>query len=81
MEFHDLDSAISAVNSTLAPYSLLLCSTIVKVVSNMSAIRTSEEINNVSIDLAKLEVITKDIREQLIGQLEKELESLKGCPL
>jgi hypothetical protein len=77
IKFEDLEGAINACNSMIAPYLLAMDSKIVEVLSKMTDGRVNTEIKSISVDFNKFSLVVKDERKRLIELLEKELTKLK----
>jgi hypothetical protein len=77
IKFNDLDSAIAAINSMLAPYVMILCSNLIGLMSNITGDRTTESITKNTLDFNTLSLKTEDMRLKLIESMENEIEKLK----
>lgn len=77
IEFSDLDSAIAAINSMLAPYLMVTASIALKTLALMNNSRTENDITDKEVNISAFRVNTSNMRGKLIEALEKELCELK----
>ena len=75
-EFTDLESAVGAVNTMIAPYCAILQSKFTQVFSKMTKARVNS-LSTVKFDLSKLQVSTTNSIDSTIEMLENEIKLLK----
>lgn len=78
MYFDSLEGAIANINSMLSVDTLLNASTAVKILNGMSNIRAKNEWLKKVVNTETYEVYTKNLKDELIEKLEKELQELKN---
>lgn len=75
--FHDLDSAIGAVNTMISAYCAFIGSKVTGILSNLTNARCSQMYQK-TFDVRSLTLYTEDAKAKMIETLEKELKLLKG---
>ena len=75
--FHDLDSAIGAVNTMISTYGAFIGSKVTGILSNLTKARCSQMYQK-TFDARTLTQYTEDAKAKMIATLEKELKLLKG---